>query len=141
MKSTRVLVLAAAVLLVAGVQAWAHHAFASEFDVNKPVHLTGMVTKLELVNPHAWIYVDVKDASGKVSSWAIECGASPNILIRRGFTRASLPPGSEVIVDGFQAKDATLKASGSNLTLADGRKVFIGSGNAGEAPPPDESKK
>ena len=141
MRSTRVLVLAAAVLLVAGVQAWAHHAFASEFDVNKPVHLTGMVTKLELVNPHAWIYVDVKDTSGKVSNWAIECGASPNILIRRGFTRASLPPGSEVLVDGFQAKDSTMKASGSNLTLADGRKVFIGSGNAGEAPPPDESKK
>ena len=141
MRSTRVLVLAAAVLLVAGIQAWAHHAFASEFDVNKPVHLTGTVTKLELVNPHAWIYVDVKDTSGKVSNWAIECGASPNILIRRGFTRASLPPGSEVLVDGFQAKDSTMKASGSNLTLADGRKVFIGSGNAGEAPPPDESKK
>ena len=141
MRSTRVPVLAAAVLLLAGIQAWAHHAFASEFDVNKPVHITGTVTKLELVNPHAWIYVDAKDASGKVSSWAIECGASPNILIRRGFTRASLPPGSEVIVDGFQAKDMTLKASGANLTLTDGRKVFIGSGNAGEGPPPEESKK
>ena len=141
MKSTRVLVLAAAVLLLAGIQAWAHHAFASEFDVNKPVHLTGTVTKLELVNPHAWIYVDVKDASGKVTGWAFECGASPNILIRRGFTRASLPIGSEVIVDGFQAKDATMKASGSNLTLTDGRKVFIGSGNSGEGPPPDEKKK
>jgi uncharacterized protein DUF6152 len=141
MRSTRVLVLAAAILLLVGVQVWAHHAFASEFDVNKPVHLTGTVTKLELVNPHAWIYVDVKDASGKVNNWAFECGASPNILIRRGFTRASLPIGSEVIVDGFQAKDATMKASGSNLTLADGRKVFIGSGNAGEGPPPEESKK
>ena len=140
MRSTRVPVLATAVLLLAGIQAWAHHAFASEFDVNKPVHITGTVTKLELVNPHAWIYIDAKDASGKVSSWAIECGASPNILIRRGFTRASLPPGSEVIVDGFQAKDMTLKASGANLTLTDGRKVFIGSGNAGEGPP-EESKK
>ena len=140
MRSTRVVGLVGAGLFLAAVSAWAHHAFASEFDVKKPVHLAGVVSKLELTNPHAWIYVDVKGANGQVANWAVEAGASPNILIRRGFTKGSLPVGSEVIVDGFQAKDGSLKASGSDLTYADGRKVFIGSTGA-EGPPPDAGKK
>ena len=137
---SRVVMFVGAGLLLAAVSAWAHHAFAAEFDAKKPVHLTGVVTKLELVNPHAWIYIDVKDASGQVSSWAVEAGASPNIMMRRGFTKASLPAGSEVIVDGYRAKDGSLKASGSNLTYADGRTVFIGSTGA-EGPPPSADKK
>ena len=137
MRSRVVMFVGAGLLLAAG-SAWAHHAFAAEFDAKKPVHLTGVVTKLELVNPHAWIYIDVKDANGQVAAWAVEAGASPNIMLRRGFTKASLPVGSEVVVDGYRAKDGSLKASGSNLTYSDGRTVFIGSSGAEG---PGEAKK
>jgi Family of unknown function (DUF6152) len=134
MRRTRFMVCGAAGLPLFASLAWAHHSLAAEFDVKQPVHVTGVVTKLELVNPHAWIYVDAKDANGQVIHWAFEAGASPNILIRRGFTKASLPPGTEVIVDGYRAKDDSFRASGSSLTFSDGRKVFIGSTNPGEGP-------
>ncbi len=137
MRSKRVIVFAGVVLLLASVSAWAHHAFAAEFDVKKPIHFTGVVTKLELVNPHAWIHIDVKGPDGQVASWMIEAG-TPNVLLRRGFTKTSVALGTEVVVDGFQAKDGSLKASGRDLTLPDGRKLFIGaSGPEG----PDEGNK
>lgn len=135
----RRVLMAVAGLLLGAVSAWAHHAFASEFDAKKPVHLAGVITKLELVNPHAWIYLDVKDANGQVNAWAVEAGASPNIMMRRGFTKSSLPIGSEVIVDGYRSKDGTFKASGTNLTYADGRMVFIGA--SGAEGPNNEGKK
>jgi len=137
MRSKRVIVFAGVGLLLASVSAWAHHAFAAEFDVKKPIHFTGVVTKLELVNPHAWIHIDVKGPDGQVASWMIEAG-TPNVLLRRGFTKTSVALGTEVVVDGFQAKDGSLKASGRDLTLPDGRKLFIGaSGPEG----PDEGNK
>ncbi len=139
MRRTRVVLFAGAGVLLAAGAAWAHHAFAAEFDVKKPVHFSGSITKLELTNPHAWIYVDVKGESGQVVNWAIEAGASPNILLRRGFTKASLPIGTAVVVDGYQAKDGSFKASGSDLTFPDGRKVFIGSSGA-EGPGGDAKK-
>jgi hypothetical protein len=141
MTSTRLAAFAGAALLLAGVPAWGHHAFAAEFDVKKPVHFKGTITKVELTNPHAWVYVDVKEDGDKVVNWAIEAGASPNILLRRGFTKAALPVGTEVVVDGYQAKDGSLKASGSDLTFPDGRKVFIGSTQGAEGPGGADTKK
>ena len=118
---------------------WAHHAFAAEFDGNKPVKLQGKVTKMEWINPHAWIHIDAKNADGTVTNWMIECGA-PNGLLRRGFTKASLPPGSEILVNGWQAKDGSNRANGSDLTFADGRKLFIGTSNTAAPPEARDSK-
>jgi len=125
------------VLLLASAPAWAHHAFAAEFDAKKPVHLEGVVTKVELINPHAWIHVDVKDHDGKVTSWMIEAG-SPNVLLRRGFTKTSVAPGTQVVVDGYQSKDGSMRANGRDITLPDGRKLFLGSSGTGA--PYDEKK-
>jgi hypothetical protein len=116
---------------------WAHHAFAAEFDAKKPIKLVGTVTQWELINPHSWIHIDVKNADGTVTNWMIEVG-SPNTLFRLGFNKSSLPAGTEITVDGYQSKDGLNSAVGKNLTFADGKRLFLG-GSAGE-PPAAEKK-
>ena len=108
----------------------AHHAFASEFDANRHVVFTGTVTKMMWVNPHAWIYVDVKKPDGTTEEWMVEAG-TPNTLLRRGLTKASLPEGTEIVVDGYRAKNGTNRANGRDLTFTDGRKLFMGSSGTG----------
>lgn len=108
----------------------AHHAFAAEFDANKPLLFKGTVTKMEWINPHVWIHVDVKKPDGAVESWAIEGGAPVNLL-RRGLTKQSLPLGTEILVDGYQAKDGSRRANGREITLGDGKKLFVGSSGTG----------
>ena len=117
----------------------AHHAFAAEFDANKPVKFQGTITKMLWVNPHAWIYVDVKKPDGTVEEWMIEAG-TPNTLLRRGFTKASLQTGTQITVDGYQSKDGSLRANGRDVTLPDGKTLFLGSSGP-EGPDPDKSKK
>jgi hypothetical protein len=116
-------------LLVAGAQVRAHHAFAAEFDVNKPIKLNVTLVKWEMVNPHSWFHVEVKSPDGKVTPWMIE-GGSPNQLIRMGVTKNTVPIGTELVVEGYQAKDGTNKGVGRNFLLADGTRLFLG-GSAG----------
>jgi hypothetical protein len=130
---TKLAVVAACVgLVLAGtaVSLSAHHAFAAEFDANKPVTFKGTITKMEWLNPHVWLHMDVKKSDGTVESWAFEAG-TPNVLFRRGFTRKSLLPGTVVVVDGYQAKDGSRRANGRDLTFEDGRKLFMGSSGIG----------
>ena len=134
MRTKLALVVAGAGLLLAAVPVWAHHAFAAEFDAKRPVKLQGKVTKMEWINPHAWIHVDVKNADGSVTNWMIE-GGTPNTLLRRGFTKDSLQAGTEVVVDGYQAKDGSFRANGRDITLPDGRKLFLGNAGQGEGAP------
>ena len=122
--------------LAAGVPVLAHHAFGSEFDANRPVLLKGKVVKVEWVNPHSWIHVEVTNAAGAKEVWMVE-GGSPNSLLRRGVTRDSIREGTELVVDGYQSRDHTLlRANGRNITFTDGRKLFLGSSGPG-APPAD----
>lgn len=123
----------AGLCMTASAAALAHHSFAAEFDVSRPVMLEGVVQRMEFSNPHSWIYVEVTTESGEVQEWAIE-GAAPNALLRRGFSRNSLPAGIEISVRGFQARDRTFRAAGRDVTLPDGSKLFVGSGGVG-APP------
>jgi hypothetical protein len=128
---TSLLVAASVVLLLSlAAPALPHHAFNAEFDANKPVKFQGVVTKMLWVNPHAWIYVDVKKPDGTVEEWAIETG-TPNTLLRRGLTKESLKEGTEIVVDGYQAKDGRRRANGRDLTLPDGRTLFLGSSGTG----------
>jgi len=119
----------------------AHHSFAAEYDADKPVVLTGAVTKMAWINPHSWIYIDVKKPDGTVENWAIEAGP-PGTLVRAGFTRDSLAAGTVIKVNGYRAKDGALRANGRDITLPDGRLLFVGGSSPG-APKefPAESKK
>ena len=126
-------------LVVLGAPVWAHHAFTAEFDGNSPVTLKGAVTKVEWINPHSWLHLDVKDpTTGKAVSWKVEMGA-PNQLLRRGWNKDSLPVGTEVVVEGYRAKNGSDIANGGNVTLGDGRKLFVGSSGTGA--PYDDRKK
>ena len=125
-------------LLLAAVPLFAHHAFTAEFDAKKPLKLRGTVAKIELINPHSWIHIDVKNSDGTTTRWMIE-GGTPNTLLRRGFTKSSLPVGTEILVDGYQAKDGSNRANGRDLTFPDGKKIVLGSSGP-EGPPPDAVK-
>ena len=117
-------------VMMAATPAKAHHAFAAEFDANMPITLTGTVTRMEWINPHSWIHVDVKNDDGTVESWMIEGGA-PNALLRRGFNKSSLLPGTVILVEGYQAKDGALRGNGRDITFEDGSKLFLGSSGTG----------
>jgi hypothetical protein len=137
MRKKRALIVAGIVLLLNVTTLSAHHSFAAEFDAQKPVKFRGTVTKMEWINPHAWIHMDVKGPDGKVVSWMVEAG-TPNTLFRRGFTKNSLAPGTEIFVEGYQAKDGSNKANGRDVTFPDGRKLFLGSSGTGA---PDDNKR
>jgi hypothetical protein len=119
-----------ALLLASGASLSAHHSFAAEFDANQPVQLKGTVAKVEWINPHTWIHLDVKKADGTTERWMIE-GGTPNTLLRRGLTKASLPEGTELVVDGYKAKNGSNRANGRDVTFTDGRKMFLGSSGTG----------
>jgi len=136
-RTAGVLVFAGIGLVLGAATALAHHAFSAEFDASKPVKLRGKVTKVEWINPHAWIHIDVEDSDGKVITWMVEAG-TPNTLFRRGFSKNSLPLGTEIVVDGYQAKDGSNRANGRDLTFPDGRKLFIGTPGTGA--PYDQKK-
>lgn len=127
-------IVAGCALLLAAAPAWAHHAFAAEFDAKKPVKLQGKVTRVEWINPHAWIHIDAKNADGTSQEWMVEAG-TPNTLFRRGLTKDSLPVGTEIVVDGYQAKDGSFRCNGRDLTFPDGRKLFLGNQGGAEGAP------
>jgi hypothetical protein len=138
MRATLAFAILGAVLLLGAAPLRAHHAFAAEFDVNKPLTLKGTLIKWEMVNPHSWFHIGVKDKDGKVTTWMVE-GGSPNQLIRTGVTKNTVPVGTELVVEGYQAKDGTMKAVGRNFVLADGKRLFLG-GSAGGATDPVKAK-
>jgi len=132
MRHTPIAWLAALALCVTATAALAHHSFSAEFDVNKPIKLEGTVKRVQWINPHTWIYIDVKKPDGTTEEWGIEAG-TPNTLFRLGFTREALPVGSMIVVDGYEARDGAKRANGRNMTLADGRKLFMGSSVGNDA--------
>src|SRR6266480_2345322 len=141
MRTKLAVVVSALGLLMAAVPVWAHHAFSAEFDVNKPLTLKGTLTKWEMINPHSWFHLNVKGPDGQVSEWMIE-GGSPNTLIRLGVTKSTVKVGTELTIEGYQAKEASNKAVGRNFVLPDGTRLFLSLGNAvpGGAPAPAEAK-
>lgn len=131
MRASLAIGLVAAVgMLAAASPAVAHHAFSAEFDADMPVTLQGTVTRMEWVNPHAWIHIAVEKDDGTTEAWMVEGGA-PNALLRRGFNKNSLPPGTVIMVEGYQAKDGAMRANGRDITFEDGTKLFVGSSGTG----------
>jgi hypothetical protein len=130
MRTMRAVVVAGIGLLLSVGPVLAHHSFAAEFDAKRPVKLRGTITRMEWINPHAWIHIDVKGPDGKVVNWMIEAG-TPNTLFRRGFTKDSLVTGTEILVDGYLSKDGSNRANGRDVTFPDGRKLFLGSSGTG----------
>jgi hypothetical protein len=132
---------AAAAFFVAAPPVAAHHAFGSEFDASRPILLKGKLVKVEWVNPHSWIHVEITNDKGEKEVWMVE-GGSPNSLLRRGLTRDSLKIGTDIVVDGYQTRDHTLlRANGRNITFPDGRKLFLGSPGTGAPDDPKDEKK
>ena len=129
MRAKLAMVVMGASLVLAAAPAWAHHAFAAEFDSKKPIKLRGAITKVEWINPHSWIHVTVKNADGTSTEWMVE-GGTPNTLFRRGVTKDSLAVGTEIVVDGYQAKDGSNRANGRDITFPDGRKLFLGASSS-----------
>src|SRR5437868_8867124 len=123
MRTRLSVLIASAALVAAAAPVLAHHSFAAEFDAKKPVKLQGTVTKMEWINPHAWIYIDVKGTDGAVINWAIELGP-PNALLKRGWSKKDVPAGIELLIVGYQAKDGALRANGRDITFPDGKKLF-----------------
>jgi Family of unknown function (DUF6152) len=139
MRTKLAFTIAAVVLVVlTTIPVSAHHAFAAEFDAKQPVKFRGVVTRMEWTNPHVWIHLDVKQPDGTVEKWSVEAG-TPNVLFRRGFTKQALLPGTEILVDGYRAKDGSRRANGRDLTLPDGRTLFLG-GSSPDAPDQDRGK-
>ena len=131
MKNLTFVLLATGLVAVLGAPAAiAHHAFTAEFDGTKPVMLQGVVTRMDWVNPHSWIYIDVPQPDGSVQQWEVEAGA-PNAMFRRGWNKNSIPVGTEIVVDGYRAKNGKNIANGRNVTFPDGRKMFVGSSGTG----------
>ena len=120
-------------LLLAAAPAAAHHAFSTEFDATKPVQLRGTITRMEWISPQSWMHLDVPQEDGTVQSWMIEAGPA-GVLVRRGWSKGSIPPGTEVLVEGYQARDGSNRANGRDVTLPDGRRLFAGSPGRGAAP-------
>jgi DNA/RNA endonuclease YhcR with UshA esterase domain len=120
----------AGLVLVTALPVLAHHAFSAEFDANSPVELKGTVTRMEWINPHSWIHIDVVNENGEVESWMVEGGA-PNAILRRGFTADSLKAGTVIRVEGYQARDGSMRANGRDITFEDGTKLFVGAGSRG----------
>jgi Family of unknown function (DUF6152) len=130
MKTTLAMFVAVTLAGVASVPLAAHHSFAAEFDAKQPVLFKGTVTKMEWINPHVWIHINVMQPNGKTEAWMVEGGA-PTVLFRRGFSKTSLQAGTQIVVDGYRAKDGTNKMNAREITLADGRKLFAGSEGTG----------
>lgn len=129
-RSIRAVSLLGVCLAAGSAQVSAHHAFSAEFDANKPIKLQGTVAKVEWINPHSWIHIDVKSPEGKVERWMIE-GGNPTVLLRRGLNKDSLPIGTQIVVDGYRAKGNPTRANGRDITFPDGRKLFMGSSGTG----------
>ena len=131
MRTTVAALVAGIALLTTAPLAVAHHAFAAEFDATKPVKVRGKITSMEWINPHAWMHLEVTDEDGNVETWMIEAGP-PGALVRRGWTKNSVRPGTEVLVEGYQATDGALRANGRDVTFPDGRRLFAGSSGTGD---------